>query len=227
MEDVPEQIHLRPTHRLRREEIVLHERNPVGYVGRYAVLGVADHVREILHDEVEMGVCLREGDADVASGAADVDDDGGFVFAFVFSFAVAIVDADGRPRVACRQEGGREADAVGEGGHGLREPFRQVRVRGVVLPHGLVGPLGQAPAGLVRLVALEFLPRFQRPRERLPHFVEHVAQPGLGVRVVGELARGGRVGDVAFAGLVEDAVVRDGEAEDASQVRDCHSAFSA
>lgn len=208
MEDVAEQIRFRFPHRLRREEIVLHEGNPVGYVGGDGVLGAKDHVGEILHDEGEVGVGLREGDADVASGAADVDDG---------AFAI-VVAADGRPGVAGCQEAGREAGAVGEGGHGSREAFRLVRVRGVVLPYRLVGLLGQAPARLVRFVALEFLARFERPRERLPHFVEHVAEAGPGVWVVGELAGGGGVGDVAFAGLLEDAVVGCGEADDASEV---------
>ena len=218
VEDVAEQIHLCLAHRLGREEIMLHEGNPVGDVRGYGRFGAADHVGEILHDEVEMGVGLREGDADVASGAADVDDG---------AFAIVGGGADGRPGVAFRQEAGREADAVGEGGHGAREAFRHVRVRGVVLPYGLVGPLGQVPAGSVGFVALEFLARFHGPRERLPHFVEHVAEPGLGVWVVGELAGGGRVRDVAFAGFVEDAVVGYGEADDAAEVGDRHAAFPA
>ena len=100
-------------------------------------------------------------------------------------------------------------------------------MRGVVLPYGFVGLLGQAPAGLVGFVALEFLARFERPCERLPHFVEHVAEAGLGVWVVGQLAGGGGVGDVAFAGFLEDAVVGDGEADDAAEVGDGHSAFPA
>ena len=100
MEDVPEQIHLGLPHGLRREEIVLHEGNPVGDVGGHGVLGAVDHGGEILHDEGEVGVRLREGDADVASGAADVDD-GDFVFVFVFAVIVAVVAAgDGRPGVA-------------------------------------------------------------------------------------------------------------------------------
>ena len=91
---------------------------------------------------------------------------------------------------------------------------------GVVLPDGPVGALGQAPAGAVGLVAAaECLPRRDRVRERLPDLVEHVAEAGAGVGVGGELARGRRVRDVPGARFREDAVVRDGEADDAPQVR--------
>lgn len=100
-------------------------------------------------------------------------------------------------------------------------------MRGVVLPHGHVGPLGQTPAGPVRLIALELLARLERARERRPHLVEHVAQSRRGVGVVGQLPRRGRVRDVACAGFAEDAVVRDSEADDAAQVRDRHAAFLA
>ena len=98
-------------------------------------------------------------------------------------------------------------------------------MRGVVLPHGLVSVLGQAPAGLVGLVALELLHRFDGAGEGLPDFVEHVAETGLGVGIFGELARGGRVRDVAFAGFLEDAVVGYGKADDAAEVRFRQTAF--
>ena len=54
---------------------------------------------------------------------------------------------------------------VGEVGHGARKAFGHVRVRGVILPYGLVGVLGQAPAGLVGLVAFELLHRFNGVRK--------------------------------------------------------------
>ena len=215
VEDVAEQVDVRRA-RLRPEEVVLHELDPAGHVGGHGVLGPADHVGEILHDEVQVGVALGEGDADVASGAADVDHG---------AVARAAVGADGRPGVAFRQEGGREADSVGEGGHGAGEALGHVRVGGVVLPYGLVGVLRQAPAGSVGLVALERLPRLDGARERLPDLVEHVPQPGLGVCVLRELAGSGRVRDVSLARFPEDAVVGDGEADDAAEVGFRHAAF--
>ncbi len=99
-------------------------------------------------------------------------------------------------------------------------------MRGVVLPHGHVGAPGQAPARAVRLVALERLARLERAREGRPHLVEHVPEPGEGGGVLGQLARGGRVRDVVGAGLAEDAVVGDGEADDAAEVRFRHAAFA-
>ena len=221
VEDVAEQIRVRLA-RLRLEEIVLRELDPAGHVGGHGVLGAADHVGEILHDEAQMVVGLGEGDADVASGAADVDD--GAVTAVVV-VVVFVVGADGRPGVAFRQEGGREADSVGEGGHGAREAFGHIRVRGVVLPYGLVGVLGQTPAGFVGLVALERLPSFDGVCERLPDLVEHVPESGLGVCVFRELAGSGRVRDVSLARFSEDAVVGYGEADDASEVGFRHAAF--
>ena len=92
-------------------------------------------------------------------------------------------------------------------------------MRGVVLPDGLVGALGQAPARFVGLVAAELLHRFDGVREGLPDLVEHVAEAGLGVGVFGELARGGGMRDVPFAGLLEDAMVGYGEADDAAEIR--------
>ena len=224
MEDVAEQVHVGRFHGLREEEVVRHEFDPVGDVGGDGVLGPADHVREFLDDEVKVGVCLGEGDADVAAGAADVDYDALFSAVIVVVVVVGMVGNRG-PGVAFAQEAGREADAVGQGGHGAREAFGHVRVRGVVLPDGQIGALGQAPAGLVGLVAAELLHRFDGVREGLPDLVEHVAEAGLGVGVFGELARGGRVGDVAFAGLLEDAVVGYGEADDAAEVRFRQAAF--
>lgn len=112
---------------LRGEEIVRHEGDSVRYVGGHVGGGVADHVGEILDDEGEIGVRLGEGDADVAAGAADVDD-GAF--------------ADGGPGIAGCQKGRRQAEAVGEGGHGAGEALSHVRVRGVVLPYRLVRVLG-------------------------------------------------------------------------------------
>lgn len=80
VEDVAEQVHLRAAHGLRREEVVRHERDAVRDAGgdHRGRTGGADgeHVREVLHDEVQVYVGLREGDADVAAGAADVDDGG-------------------------------------------------------------------------------------------------------------------------------------------------------
>ena len=227
VEDVAEQVHVGRFHGLREEEVVRHEFDPVGYVGGDGVLGRADHVREFLDDEVKVGVCLGEGDADVAAGAADVDYDALFSAVIVVVVVVVVVGmvGNGGPGVAFAQEAGREADAVGQGGHGAREAFGHVRVRGVVLPDGHIGALGQAPAGLVGLVAAELLHRFDGVREGLPDLVEHVAEAGLGVGVFGELARGGRVGDVAFAGLLEDAVVGYGEADDAAEVRFRQAAF--
>ncbi len=77
VEDVAEQIHRRPAHGLRQEKVVRHERDAVREVGGDG-RGVGDweHVREVLHDEVQVRVGLREGDADVAAGAADVDNGG-------------------------------------------------------------------------------------------------------------------------------------------------------
>ena len=98
-------------------------------------------------------------------------------------------------------------------------------MRGVVLPDGLVGLLGQAPAGFVGLIAFELVHRFNGVREGLPALVEHVAHAGLGVGIFCELARGGRVRDVAFAGFLEDAVVNDGEADDAADVGFGQAAF--
>ena len=98
-------------------------------------------------------------------------------------------------------------------------------MRGVVLPYGLVGLLGQAPAGFVGLVTFELLHRFNGVRKGLPALVEHVAHAGLGVGIFRELARGGRVRDVAFAGFLEDAVVNDGEADDATDVGFGQAAF--
>lgn len=219
VEDVAEEVDVGPPDGLRPEEVVLHELDPAGHRGRDAGRGPAHHVGQVLHDAAEVGVRLGEGDADVAAGAADVHDG-------ARARAVGGAAGDGGPGVAVGQEAGGEADAVGEGGHGAREAFRHGRVRGVVLPHGLVGPLRQAPAGLVGFVALERLPRLEGPRERLPHLVKHVPEPGLGVGVVRELARRGRVRDVAFAGFLEDAVVGDGEADDAPEVRFRHAAFS-
>ena len=119
---------------------------------------------------------LGEGDADVASGAADIDHG-----------ASAIV-ADGVPGIAFGQEARRQAEPVGECRHGAGEAFGHVWVRGVVLPDGLVGVMRQAPAGLVGFVAPESLPGLDGPGERLPDLVEHVAEPGPGVGVFGELA---------------------------------------
>ena len=98
-------------------------------------------------------------------------------------------------------------------------------MRGVVLPYGLVGLLGQAPAGFVGLVTFELLHRFHGVRKGLPALVEHVAQARLGIGVFRELARGGRVRDEASAGLLEDAVVNDGEADDAADVGFRQAAF--
>ena len=78
VEDVAEQIHVRVRDGLREEEVVRHEGDAVPEVGGDAVGGAADHVREVLDDEGEVGVRLGEGDADVAAGAADVDDGAGF-----------------------------------------------------------------------------------------------------------------------------------------------------
>lgn len=88
-----------------------------------------------------------------------------------------------------------------------------------MLPDGRVGALREAPARPVGFVAAEPLARGECVRERGPDLVEHVAEGGAGGGVVGEAARGGRVRDVAGAGLVEDAVVGDGEADDAAEVR--------
>lgn len=143
----------------------------------------------------------------------------------VVVFVVVGVAGDGRPGVAFGQEAGRKAEAIGEGGYGACEAFGHIRVRGVVLPHWLVGMLGQAPTGFVGLVALELLHRFDGVRERLPHFVEHVPEAGLGVGVFGELARGGRMRDVAFALLLKDAVVGYGEADDAAEICFGQAAF--
>ena len=179
MEDVAEQVDVRALDGLREEEVVRHEGDAVRQVRRDGVVGAADHVGEVLDDEVEVGVGLGEGDADVAAGAADVDHGALVIVVAVViiviaapvsvavggSVAVGVVAVDGRPGVAFVQEAGREAEAVGEGGHGARETFGHVRVRGVVLPHGLFGMLGQAPTGFVGLVALEFLHRSDGVRE--------------------------------------------------------------
>ena len=98
-------------------------------------------------------------------------------------------------------------------------------MRGVVLPYGFVGLLGQAPAGFAGLVAFEPLHRFNGVREGLPALVEHVAHASLGVGIFREPARGGRVRDVVFAGFLEDAVVNDGEADDAADVGLRQAAF--
>lgn len=224
VEDVAEQIDVGREDGLRPEEIVRHELDPGGHGGGDGVAGAADHVGEVLDDEVQVLVGLGEGDADVAAGAADVHDHGGGVLAsgFVFVFVVA----DGGPGVAVCQEAGREAEAVGEGRHGPREALGHIRVRGVEIPDGLVGVLGQAPSGSVGLVALELFARFDRLRERLPHLVEHVPQPRFGVGVFRELARGGGMGHVSFAGFLEHAVVGNGEADDASDVRFRYAAFA-
>ena len=212
VEDVTEQIHVR-LDRLRLEEIVLHKLKPAGHVGRYGFFGSEYHVGEILHDEVQVPVRLGERDADVAPGAAHIHH-GAFTFV-----------ADARPGIALRQEAGREAVSVGEGRHGPGEASGHLGVRGVELPDGLVGVLRQAPTGFVGFVASEALPRFDRVRKRLPDLVEHVSQPGLGVGVFRELARGGGMGQVSFARFLEDAVVGYGEADDASEVGFRHAAF--
>ena len=233
VEDVAEQVDGRPPDGLREEEVVRHEGDAGAEVGGDGVGGGAgDHVGEVLDDEVEVRVGLGEGDADVAAGAADVDDgalivggggggvvvvgidvtvdgsvvvsmavivvaiigvavDGGVVVIVVVVVVVVVVvgvAGDGRPGVAFGQEAGRKAEAIREGGHGAREAFGHVRVRGVVLPHWLVGMLRQAPTGFVGLIALELLHRLDGVRERLPHFVEHVPEAGFGVGVFGELA---------------------------------------
>lgn len=216
VEDVAEEVDGGGADGLRGEEVVGHEGDAGGDGGGDGVARAADHVGEVLDDEAEVGVGLGEGEGDVAAGAADVDDGGGAVGA-----------GEGGPGVALGQEAGGEADAVGEGGHGAGEASGHGRVLGVVLPDRPVGALGQAPAGVVGFVALEPLPRLDGARERLPDLVEHVPEPGPGVGVVGQLARRGRVRDVALAGLVEDAVVGDGEADDASEVRFRHAAFPA
>ena len=78
VEDVAEQVHVRAGHGLREEEVVRHEGDS-GREGRGdGVGGAADHVREVLDDEGEVGVRLGEGDADVAAGTADVDDGADF-----------------------------------------------------------------------------------------------------------------------------------------------------
>ena len=219
VEDVPKQIDVRFPDGLRREEVVRHELDPGGHGGGDRGRGALDHRGEVLHDEAEVGVRVGEADADVAAGAADVDDGARA------RFAVFVADHAG-PGVALVEEGGREAEAVGEGGHGAREALRHVRVRGVVFPHGLVGALGQAPAGLVGLVAVvELLHCGDGVREGLPDFVKHVAEARGGVGVFGQLARGGRVRNVTGARLLEDAVVGDGEAEDAAKVGGGEVAF--
>ena len=98
-------------------------------------------------------------------------------------------------------------------------------MRGVELPYGLVGLLGQAPAGLVGLVAFELLHRFDSVRKGLPALVEHVAHASLGVGIFRELARGGRVRNVASARFLEDAVVDNGKADDAADVGFGQAAF--
>lgn len=87
-----------------------------------------------------------------------------------------------------------------------------------MLPDGLVGALRQAPARFVGLVAAERLPRFDGARERLPDLVEHIAQPGLGIGVLGERAGSGRMADVALTRFLENAVIGYGEADDAPEV---------
>ena len=121
VENVPKQIDVRALHGLRREEIVLHELDPGGDGLGNGGRGALDHGGEILHDEAEVGVGVGEEDADVAAGAADVDDGASA------RFAVVVAD-DAGPGVALAEEGGREAQPVGEGGHGAREALRHVRV---------------------------------------------------------------------------------------------------
>ena len=212
MKDVPKQIDVRARHRLRGEKIVRHEVDPGGDGGGDGGRGALDHGREVLHDEAEVGVRVGQEDADVAAGAADVDDGARA------RFAVVVAD-DAGPGVALVEEGGREAQPVGEGGHGAREALRHVRMRGVVFPHGQVGSLGQAPAGLVGLVTvMELLHGSDGVSEGLPDFVKHVAEARGGVGIFGQLARGGRVRNVTGARLFKDAVVGDGKAEDAAEV---------
>ena len=213
VEDVAEDIDVR-FDGLRPEEIVRHETDAARHVWGHVVLGSADHIGKVLHGKGQMGVHLGEGDADVASRAADVDDG-----------PCAAAANNERPGIVLGQEAGGEAEAIGEGGHGKGEALSHVGVSGIVLPYRLVGVLGQAPAGFVGFIALELLPRLDGPRERLPHLVKHVSKPGLGVCVFRELARGGRVRDVSFARFMEDAVVCYGEADDPSEVGFGHAAF--
>ena len=109
VEDVAEQIHVRARDGLREEEVVRHEGDAVPEVGGDGVGSAADHVREVLDDEGEVGVRLGEDDADVATGAADVDDGAGFGGGgvgvavgriAVGGVAVEGVAADGRPGIA-------------------------------------------------------------------------------------------------------------------------------
>ena len=125
MEDVAEQVHVRVRDGLGEEEVVRHEGDSVFVGGGAGVGGAGYHGGLVLDYEVEVGVPLGEGDADVAAGAADVDDGAGFggrgVGVAGGRIAVGgvavegVVAADGRPGIALGQKVGREADTVGEG----------------------------------------------------------------------------------------------------------------
>ena len=79
--------------------------------------------------------------------------------------------------------------------------------------------LRQAPAGFIGFFAVvEFLHGFDGAGKGLPDFVEHVAKACSGVGVLDELARGGGMRDVAYAGFLENAVIGNSKADDAAKV---------
>ena len=133
VEDVAEQVDGSAPDRLWAEEVVWHKGDAGGEGGRDAggVQG-GEHVREVLDDEVQVRVRLGDGDADVAAGAADIDDGVILVIAMavggmaVGGMAVGDMVTDGRPGIALIEETWRETEAVGEGGHGARETFGHV-----------------------------------------------------------------------------------------------------
>ena len=89
VEDVAEEVGVGPDNGLWLEEIVRHELDPAGHVSGHGVEGPSDHVGKVLHNEVEVAVRLREGDADVAARAAHVNNKAG-VFTAVAIELVAV-----------------------------------------------------------------------------------------------------------------------------------------
>lgn len=176
-----------------------------------------DRFREVLHDEVEIGRGFGDLDADGALGAANIDD-------CPLSLARRIA-ADGGPGIAVDEKGREPPHHIRESGHAPRKTLGHFGMGGVVRPEGLIGVLGKAPAGMLRLVGAPFLPGLEGSRGCLEELVEEPADPRAYRGTVDKHPRGGRVGDEARARLAEGVVVNHCEAEASAEIDEVEAAF--